>query len=252
MGALHQGHISLIEKAIDENDFCVVSIYINPLQFNNKNDLNNYPRTINDDLDKINTLNHSNCYIYLPSNEDIYPEIDSFKAIDLKGFDQEMEGKYRPGHFQGVVHVVHNLFKQISPSKAYFGKKDFQQLFIIKHIANAYKFDVEIVSCETIRSHDGLALSSRNKLLNSKQQKDALILSSVLKEIKSNKQHHSPEESLIAAKKRIERSALRLEYIHLVNTETLQQISSEWANNSTCCLAAYCGDIRLIDCIEIQ
>ena len=146
---------------------------------------------------------------------------------------------------------IYDLFKHVLPSKAYFGQKDFQQLFIIKYMTNAYNFDVEIISCKTIRSPEGLALSSRNKLLKSHQKKEALILYSVLSEMKKNKTFFSPEHSLENAKKHFTSSSFDLEYVHLVNAETLQKINSSWAEKSICCLAGHCGEVRLIDCMEI-
>lgn len=251
MGALHKGHLSLIKKSQKENDFTVVSIFVNPLQFNNVDDLKNYPRTIDADLDKIKKTSVKNTIVYLPLHEELFPKNDTFVLTDLNGMDKEMEGEYRPGHFNGVVHVVHNLFKHVQPNAAYFGEKDFQQLAIIKHITKKYNFEIEIKSCKTIRDKNGLALSSRNSLLNKEEKNKALILYSTLIEIKKQKENLPPKEALKRAKSLFKKSTLKLEYIYLVDSENLSMLSSEWKKNSTCCIAAKCGSIRLIDCMSI-
>ena len=251
MGALHKGHLSLIKKSQKENDFTVVSIFVNPLQFNNVDDLKNYPRTIDSDIEKIKKTSVKNTLIYLPIHEELFPKNDAFVLTDLNGMDKEMEGEYRPGHFNGVVHVVHNLFKHVKPNAAYFGEKDFQQLAIIKHITKKYCFDIEIKSCKTIRDKNGLALSSRNSLLSEQEKKKALILYSTLIKIKKHKESISPKEALKRAKSLFKKSSLKLEYIHLVDSKNLSALSSEWQKNTTCCIAAQCGNVRLIDCMSI-
>ena len=251
MGALHKGHLSLIKKSQKENDFTVVSIFVNHLQFNNVDDLKNYPRTIDTDLEKIKKTSVKNTIVYLPTHGELFPKNDAFVLTDLNGMDKEMEGKFRPGHFNGVVHVVHNLFKHVEPNAAYFGEKDFQQLAIIKYITKKYCFEIEIKSCKTIRDKNGLALSSRNSLLSQEEKNKALILHSALIKIKKQKEKLSPKESLKMAKSLFEKSSLKLEYIYLVDSKNLSILSSEWQKNTMCCIAAQCGNVRLIDCMSI-
>ena len=251
MGALHKGHLSLIQQSKKENDYTVVSIFVNPLQFNNSKDLQNYPRTIDSDLEKIKITSSKNTIVYLPLHEELFPKNDAFVLTDLNGMDKVMEGEFRPGHFNGVVHVVHNLFQHVQPNRAYFGEKDFQQLAIIKHITKKYDFNIEITSCETIRDENGLALSSRNSLLSEEEKNKALILPSILYEIKKQKEKKSPKESIEMANKLFKKSSLKLEYIYLVDSKNLSILSSEWHKHSTCCIAAHCGNVRLIDCMSI-
>ena len=251
MGALHEGHLSLIDNSIKENNYTLVTIFVNPLQFNNPEDLKKYPRTLTQDKELINTLESKNILLYLPIYEELFPENDAFIPVNLNGMDREMEGKYRPGHFDGVVHVIHNLFKQISPDRAYFGEKDFQQLAIIKHITKEYNFKIEIVACKTIRSIDGLALSSRNKRLNETEKKDALILYKSLNKAKELKEIMPPKMVLNKIKSLFKNHTIELEYIYFVDADTLEELHDEWSENSVCCIAAYCNDVRLIDCMNL-
>ena len=251
MGALHEGHLSLIDASIKQNNYTVVTIFVNPLQFNNPEDLKKYPRTFDEDVKLINTLDTSNILLYLPIYEELFPENDDFIQAELNGMDREMEGEYRPGHFHGVVHVIHNLFKHITPNKAYFGKKDFQQLAIIKHITKEYDFKVEIIACETIRSNDGLALSSRNKRLNQKEKDDALIIYKALNKAKELKESMPPKRALNEIKALFKNHVIELEYIYFVDANTLKELRDEWSANSVCCIAGYCNTVRLIDCMDL-
>ena len=250
MGALHEGHLQLVERASQENQLVIVSIFVNPTQFNNPTDLKNYPRTLDRDLELLKQT--ADCIVFLPKYEDIYPKNDPYEPIDLKGLDKVMEGKFRPGHFQGVVHVVYNFFLLIKPTRAYFGKKDFQQLAIIKHMSEEAKFTVQIVECETIRESCGLAKSSRNLRLNDEQKEDALILFQTLSFIKENKSFfQSPEELQREAIKKFNSGKLELEYLEIVDTKTLETLVNKWSKNAVACIAAYCGGVRLIDNLEI-
>jgi len=251
MGALHEGHLSLIDSSIKQNNYTVVTIFVNPLQFNNPEDLKKYPRTFDEDVKLINTLDTSNILLYLPIYEELFPENDDFIQAELNGMDREMEGEYRPGHFHGVVHVIHNLFKHITPNKAYFGKKDFQQLAIIKHITKEYDFKVDIIACETIRSKDGLALSSRNKRLNQKEKDDALIIYKALNKAKELKKSMSPKRALNEIKALFKNHVVELEYLYFVDANTLKELHDEWSANSVCCIAGYCNTVRLIDCMDL-
>ncbi len=250
MGALHEGHLKLVEKAIQENDFVVVSIFVNPTQFNNPADLSLYPRTLENDLLLLSKI--GSCFVFTPSIIDVYPENDPYKPIYLQGLDATMEGEFRPGHFQGVVHVVHNLFNLVLPNKAYFGKKDFQQLAIIRFMNSYFHFPIELVACETIRESNGLAMSSRNVRLGDEEKNDALIIIDslyLMKELKEN--GLSPTE---AARKCIwffNQSNLKLEYLAVVDSVTLKPLVTQWSTETTCCIAAHCGAVRLIDNLEL-
>lgn len=244
MGALHNGHKALVDKASSENDLVVVSIFVNPTQFNNKEDLALYPRTLDADLALLQTI--KNGIVFVPNVQDIYPEKTSFKPFDLGILDKVMEGKHRPGHFDGVVHVVHNLFEIVEPTKAYFGQKDFQQLAVIRKMNAHYEFPIEIIACETLREASGLAMSSRNMRLSEQEKKDALIIWDTLQFVKKNKAIYSPQDLVRKALSYFETGKLVLEYLEIVDVESLQN-SEDWNSQSVCCIAAYCGKVRLID-----
>lgn len=244
MGALHKGHKALVDKASSENDLVVVSIFVNPTQFNNKEDLALYPRTLDADLALLQTI--ENGIVFVPNVQDIYPEKTSFKPFDLGILDKVMEGKHRPGHFDGVVHVVHNLFEIVEPTKAYFGQKDFQQLAVIRKMNAHYEFPIEIIACETLREVSGLAMSSRNMRLSEQEKKDALIIWNTLQFVKNNKAIYSPQDLVHKAKSYFETGNLVLEYLEIIDVESLQN-SEDWNSQSVCCIAAYCGKVRLID-----
>ncbi len=246
MGALHEGHLALIERAHKENDIVVVSVFVNPSQFNNQLDLENYPRMLEADCEKLENLGFL-ILLFAPAVEDVYPENELYKPIELSGLDTVMEGKYRPGHFQGVIHVVRNLFQIVTPNNAYFGQKDFQQLTIIKHINNVLKFNINIVGCATLRDSDGLAMSSRNLRLTSQQKQDALILFHTLNYVKNHKGSFKPKDLRVEALKFFHQGNLRLEYLEIVNGEDLSPMQDEWKEQSVCCIAAFCGEVRLID-----
>ncbi len=245
MGALHAGHLRLIQRASDENDIVVVSIFVNPTQFNNKEDLLHYPRTIEKDLVLLKE-NCSNYLVFNPEVNEIYPSEDHFKSIDLGHLDEVLEAKFRPGHFKGVVHVVHNLFNLVKPEKAYFGQKDFQQLAIIRFMTKAYGFPIDIVACDTLREPSGLAMSSRNMRLSEVQKVDSLIIWNTLNFVKSNKSKLSPFDLKKKAIDFFGKGTLELEYLEIVNEENLLE-AKDWTGPTVCCIAAYCGEVRLID-----
>ena len=166
MGALHKGHLSLVERSLEENDFTIVSIFINPTQFNDKEDLANYPKNLTKDCDFLEAIS-DDIIIFAPEISDIYDKNISVKKFDFQGLDRFMEGKYRKGHFEGVATVVSRLFEIVKPNKAYFGEKDYQQLKIIQQLVVQYRIPVNIIGCKIIREDDGLALSSRNSKLGS-------------------------------------------------------------------------------------
>lgn len=250
MGALHEGHLSLIELALHHTELVVVNIFVNPTQFNNANDLEKYPRTLDLDVALIRNK-YPDVLIVAPDYEAVYPENVIFPSIDLKGLDDVMEGEFRPGHFKGVCHVVYNLFQLVKPSIAFFGAKDFQQVAIIKYMVKALNINVEIRVGETIRDINGLALSSRNQRLTDAEKQEALIIYKTLRYIKDNYTQYSPEELLVKASEFFDQATLRLEYLQLVNSENLQTIT-DWNQPTHCCIAAYCGDVRLIDNLQIK
>ena len=253
MGALHQGHMSLLERAKRENDISVASIFVNPLQFNDMKDLEKYPRSLELDIEKIKATHCD--VLFAPSTEEMYPEsrIQNQKSfIALGQLDKIMEGQQRPGHFQGVCVVVKKLFDIIEPTKAYFGEKDFQQLAIIRHLAKALNIPVEIISCPTVREANGLAMSSRNTLLTTEERKKSAVIYKALMEAKEKKDSIKIE----ALKKFVEEKInsnpfLKLEYFEVVNSETLMPAQSqEETKNLRACIAVKVGNVRLIDNIS--
>ena len=251
MGALHEGHLSLVKLAGEQVGFVVVSIFVNPTQFNDKTDLDRYPRDLQKDVD---LLTGSACQlIFAPEPEEIYPEPDT-RQFNFGQIELVMEGKFRPGHFNGVAQVVSRLFDIVQPDKAFFGQKDFQQLAIIKEMVRKLNLDVEIVPCPIIRETDGLAMSSRNMLLSPTQRKNAVHISATLFEATNKTGELSVEELCQWVIKCInENEFLNTEYFEIVNETTLIPVNN-W--NENCrkigCIAVHCGKIRLIDNIEFK
>lgn len=249
MGALHNGHISLIHKAKSECEVVIVSIFVNPTQFNNPTDLENYPRTERQD---IQLLEENDCdFVFLPTVEEMYPPNYVPKKIDLSLLENTMEGKHRPGHFDGVVNIVSRFFDLIKPHKAYFGRKDFQQVAVIKAMVKQLKFAVEIEVVETKRRPNGLAMSSRNMRLNEEELEQALIIAQVLNKGKTWSESYAPSTTLSKMKQYFEESKLELEYLQIVHPETLNDLNQYWVPGATACIAAFCGDVRLIDNMEL-
>jgi pantoate--beta-alanine ligase len=250
MGALHKGHLSLIEASKRDNDYTVCSIFVNPTQFNDKADYDKYPRTLDDDVE---VLEKQSCdVLFAPASHEMYPangQRSQFAQINLGQVAEVMEGKFRPGHFDGVVTIVAKLFGIIKPNKAYFGQKDFQQLAIVRQMINELEMPVAIISCPTIREDDGLALSSRNLLLSPEQRAEApTIYQSLLKsKEKLTKQNvNQIKQGLIDQINRS--SSLDVEYVEIADSRSLQPIDS-WgsAESAVCCVAVHAGDVRLID-----
>ncbi len=251
MGALHKGHITLLERAKKENDIAVVSIFVNPLQFNDKKDLAKYPRTLESDLEKLKAMECD--MVFAPEVNEIYPNDDKKLEIDLGNLDKVMEGVHRPGHFQGVCVVVKKLFEIVEPARAYFGEKDFQQLAIIKFMVKKLKLPVEIIACPIVRDFDGLALSSRNVFLSSEERKNAALIPKTLFRLQTNKQKATVTELKQWVGNIIDSNPfLKLEYFEIVNAETLTSIQS-WkeAKKLRACIAVKVGSIRLIDNISL-
>jgi len=254
MGALHNGHLTLVKRCVSENDLCFVSVFVNPTQFNDKNDLVNYPRTLEADARLLASVGCQ--FIFAPSAEEMYDADEMVKPFefDFGGLDQVMEGKFRPGHFNGVVQVVSKLFKLVQPTRAYFGEKDFQQLAIIRRMVRVMNFPVEIVGCSIVREESGLALSSRNALLTPEQRQLAVHISEVLKESCQFVIETSVTElhdALVAAIN--VRDGLEVEYFDIVDGKTLQSIE-KWdeSNDIVGCITVYCGKVRLIDNIRYK
>lgn len=244
MGALHDGHVSLIKKSADENDYTLISIFVNPKQFNNSEDLKQYPRTLEADLTLLEGL--TNCVVFAPDEAELYPKNDGFVPMELGSIGRVLEGAFRPGHFEGVVHVVHNLFRLVEANQAYFGQKDFQQLAIIRLLTKHFGFQTRIIACPTVRESNGLAMSSRNMRLSKEERQDALIIIETLRFVEASNSKHSIQETLVAARNLFEQGSLSLEYLAIVDPETLHELK-DWQENQICCIAAHCGSVRLID-----
>ena len=251
MGALHEGHASLVRRAVAENDVVVVSDFVNPTQFNDKNDLLKYPRTLDADCELLEKEGAS--FVFAPSVEEIYPEPDT-RQFSYAPLDTVMEGKYRPGHFNGVCQIVSKLFMIVEPDKAYFGEKDFQQLAIIREMVKQMNFPLEIVGCPIVREADGLALSSRNARLSEEQRCQALGISQALFCSKEYAATHSVAETQEFVEKAIaDAEGLELEYFELVDGLTLQKIASwEDTDYAVGCITVFCGEVRLIDNIKYK
>lgn len=251
MGALHNGHLSLVEIAGEQTDFVVVSIFVNPTQFNDKGDLSRYPRDLQKDVD---LLSESPCQlVFAPEPEEIYPESDT-RQFNFGMLEQVMEGEFRPGHFNGVAQVVSKLFDIVQPDKSFFGQKDFQQLAIIMELVRKLDLPVEIVSCPIIREADGLAMSSRNMLLSQEQRKNAAHISATLFEAANKTNDLSVDELCRWVIHRINQNEyLNVEYFSIVNEKTLLQVNN-WSDpgKKIGCIAVHCGKIRLIDNIVFE
>ena len=251
MGALHEGHASLVRRAVEENDIVVVSDFVNPTQFNDKNDLLKYPRTLEADCELLKK--EGTAFVFAPSVEEIYPEPDT-RQFSYAPLDTVMEGKFRPGHFNGVCQVVSKLFMIVEPDKAYFGEKDFQQLAIIREMVKQMQFPLEIVGCPIVREEDGLALSSRNARLSEEQRQQALNISKTLFASKEYAATHSVAETQKFVEDSIASSeGLELDYFELVDGTTLQKIS-DWNETDYVvgCITVFCGEVRLIDNIKYK
>ncbi len=246
MGALHKGHISLVSKSVECNDITVVSIFVNPTQFNNPNDLKTYPRTIEEDINK---LEEANCDIlFYPEIEEIYPEKDT-REFNFGYIDNIMEGKNRPGHFNGVGQVVSKLFDIVKPHKAYFGMKDFQQVAVIKKLIKILNYDIKIVACPIIREKDGLAMSSRNMLLTKEHRKNApYIHCTLIKACKFVADKNVEELKEWVVKEINSNPYLKVEYFDIVDDTELKPVKS-WNDNNIKigCITVQAGDVRLID-----
>ena len=251
MGALHSGHISLVERSRRECDIVVVSIFVNPTQFNDKNDLKSYPRTLEADAKLLEQANVD--YIFAPSVEEVYPTADT-RVFDFGTIDKVMEGASRPGHFNGVAQVVSRLFDIVKPHKAYFGEKDFQQIAIIRAMVDMLKIDVEIVDCPIVRGTDGLALSSRNTLLTAEHRAAAPKIYEGLRYGVELSQTSSVKDVISSVVERINScELLEVVYFQIVDSLTMQDVDS-WSDSQSIqgCITVKAGDVRLIDNIKFR
>jgi pantoate--beta-alanine ligase len=251
MGALHAGHRSLVERARKENDTVVVSVFVNPTQFNDKNDLRNYPRTPEADCALLEAAGAD--IVFMPSVEDIYPEPDT-REFDFGLIDKVMEGATRPGHFNGVAQVVSRLFALVNPRRAYFGEKDFQQIAVIKAMVEQLNIDIDIVECTIVRGEDGLALSSRNELLTPEHRKAAPHIYATIKQCAEKMQTMTPAELTAWVEQTINANPLlKVIYFEAVDARTMQKVNA-WgdAERIQGCCAIQAGEIRLIDNIKIK
>lgn len=256
MGALHAGHASLVRRAVEENNVCFVSVFVNPTQFNNKEDLAKYPRNIQRDAELLETIGAD--FIFAPTPEEMYSEeeMNSTFQFDFAGLDQVMEGKMRPGHFNGVVQVVSRLFYLVQPDKAYFGEKDFQQLAIIHHMVERSSMagtfgDLQIMDCPIVREKSGLALSSRNERLSVQEKETALAISRTLfASLEWAKEAGATvaqvQQRVIDTINAVE--GLEVEYYEIVDQSTL--LPTDTFEHAIGCVTVYCGPVRLIDNIK--
>ncbi|POY37199.1 pantoate--beta-alanine ligase [Solitalea longa] len=245
MGALHNGHLSLISRSIAENDVTVCSIFVNPTQFNDPADLDKYPRPIEADIEK---LKSANCdYLFLPSVDEMYTKGETWH-LELGYLETILEGAFRPGHYQGVTQIVKKLFDIVQPTRAYFGQKDYQQIMVILKMVEMFNIPVTIIRCPTVREEEGLAMSSRNVHLKEKEPQTALKLSEALAFIKSKTGKGSLPEVLKEAKDLINEAQIGLEYLVITDGATLKEIS-EWGQSAepVALIAAKVGNTRLID-----
>lgn len=256
MGALHAGHASLVRRAVNENNVCFVSVFVNPTQFNNKEDLAKYPRNIQRDAELLESIGAD--FIFAPTPEEMYSEeeMNSTFAFDFAGLDQVMEGKMRPGHFNGVVQVVSRLFYLVQPDKAYFGEKDFQQLAIIHHMVERSSMagtfgNLQIIDCPIVREESGLALSSRNERLSKQEKETALAISKTL--FASLEWAKAAGATVARVQQRVidtinAEEGLEVEYYEIVDQSTL--LPTDSFNHAIGCVTVYCGPVRLIDNIK--
>ena len=251
MGSLHQGHLQLITKAFEENRVTFVTIFVNPTQFDNKGDLNNYPSSINSDLQKIQAIDPNIC-VFVPSVETIYPNGATVKKYDLQGLDKLMEGWHRPGHFDGVATVVERLFTLIQPDVAYFGQKDFQQLQIVSLLAES--MGIRICSLPTVREQNGLAMSSRNLRLSTERREEAKLIYEILGWVKSNFSSHSIVDlKEMVIQKLSKTPVFELEYFEIASEKNLKSDNSKVEGESYRAFIAVVVDgVRLIDNMSLN
>lgn len=248
MGALHEGHLALVRRSKEECNVTMVSIYVNPSQFNNVEDLKKYPRNVKRDLEMLNSILGSEDIVFTPYDNEMYPEPDN-RTFDFGDLDKMLEGAFRPGHFNGVAQIVSKLFDITMPTKAYFGLKDFQQLLVVKELVKQLKFPVEIVPCEIVREADGLAMSSRNARLDSESRKNASVISRILLNIRQNQAAFSTaelKEQAIDALSSVK--GAEIEYFEIAESSDLKPCPDhKKAHSPIALVAVWVGNVRLID-----
>ena len=251
MGALHNGHLSLVKRCVEENDVCVVSVFVNPTQFNDKNDLATYPRTLDKDC---TLLEPAGCdYVFAPTEAEMYPEPDT-RTFDFGTVSAVMEGARRPGHFNGVAQIVSKLFYAVEPDNAYFGEKDFQQIAVIRAMVKQLNIPVKINACPILREDDGLALSSRNVRLTPEQRQKAPLIARTLKESTNFAAGKSVQETIDYVVNTINADpVMRVEYYEIVDGITMESIK-DWSDTEYAvgCITVYCGEVRLIDNVRYK
>lgn len=251
MGALHAGHISLVEESKKQNDFTIVSVFVNPTQFNNLEDLEKYPRTEQADAALLEQAGVN--VVFLPTVEVMYPNGAESNSYDFNGLENQMEGKFRPGHFDGVGTIVKRFFEIIQPNHAYFGEKDFQQLRIIQQMVENYKIPLEIVPVEIKRDENGLAMSSRNKRLTEEMLEESPKIYQILLKAKDFLQNNSVEATKKMVEEEFAKTKLELEYIEIADEKTLESVTNIEPNQKIrAFIAAFAGDIRLIDNLRLN
>lgn len=253
MGALHAGHASLVKRSVSENDVTVVSVFVNPTQFNDKNDLANYPRTLEADCQLLESLQAD--FVFAPSVEEVYPEPDT-RQFSYPPIDTVMEGARRPGHFNGVCQIVSKLFYMVKPDRAYFGEKDFQQIAVIRAMVKDLQLPIELCPCPIVREESGLALSSRNTLLSEKKKRTAVCISQALRTSVPYSEHHTVNETHDLVVNALNATqGLEVEYFEIVDGITLQPVQS-WEDTDYIvgCITVFCGErpVRLIDNIKYR
>lgn len=253
MGALHQGHLSLVRNAMTDNDIVFVSVFVNPTQFDNASDLEKYPRTLDTDIALLKTL-EKKVFVYAPSVEDIYDSDINAEKFSFDGLEFEMEGKFRTGHFDGVGTIVKRLFEIITPNNAYFGEKDFQQLMIVKKLTSKYKLPVNVIGCEIFREASGLAMSSRNQRLSDHARKESAFIYKTLLEAKKK----FGTKSALQVKEWVQKQfskhpLLTLEYVEIANSKNLKTVQRKSKKETyRVFIAAFIENIRLIDNIALN
>jgi pantoate--beta-alanine ligase len=253
MGALHEGHLSLLKNSLSENDITVMSIFVNPTQFNNAEDLDKYPRTLERDVQIMLALSNS-IIVYAPEVEDIYEGNTVSENFEYDGLENQMEGKHRPGHFDGVGTIVKRLFEIVQPNKAYFGEKDFQQLQIVKKLVSKYNIPVEVIGCPIHREPNGLAMSSRNERLSAIAKEKAAIIYQILSDAKKLFQTNSAEETILFVENKFKKHPeFQLEYFEIADEATLLPVSQKVSDKKyRGFIAIFIENIRLIDNISLN
>ena len=249
MGALYEGHLSLIDCCQRDNDITVVSVFVNRVQFNRKKDYEKYPRDLEGDLEKLRQYESS--LVFAPNEKEVYPQKDN-RVFDFGHLDKVMEGKYRPGHFNGVARVVSRLFDIVRPDRAYFGEKDYQQLVIIRELTSRLNLDIEIVSCPLLREEDGLAISSRNQRLTREQRRHAAKISTLLFEAREHALNHSVQELKIWVTQELSKDPyIDVEYFEIMDERNLRPIQ-HWSDTfyKRAFVSAWVGEVRLIDNVK--